>query len=187
MNNMVTALVLVIAGVLLGVVTCRYMSLKKKKESVTSTLIVSRLRECSDLTTCILEYQDLVKFEQGSIPLITKKSFSMIYKANIRAGVDLSKASVEVTRNIVTITIPETEVQSIEVDTNSLRFYDERLALFNWNHKEDIASAIDAARTSAETHANFDQLKSQARKQAEIVIRQLVGPAVDGSRELVIR
>ena len=111
----------------------------------------------------------------------------MIYQANIRAGIDLSKADVSVSPSTVTITLPETEVQSIEVDTSTLRFYDERLALFNWSNKEDISAAIAAARLDAEEHANLDKLKMQARQQAESVIYKLIRPAVDESRDVVIR
>ena len=185
--NLTLALLLMATTFALGYVLNRNLELKRKKESVTTTLIESRLADCSDLTTCNMIYVDLVKYEKGSIPLVTKKSFSMIYQANIRAGIDLSKADVSVTPSTVTITLPETEVQSIEVDTSTLRFYDERLALFNWSNKEDISAAIAAARLDAEEHANLDKLKMQARSQAESVIYKLIRPAVDESREVVIR
>ena len=145
--NLILAILLMGVTFICGYVFNRYTELKRKKESVTTTLIESRLADCSDLTTCNMIYVDLVKYEKGSIPLVTKKSFSMIYQANIRAGIDLSKADVTVSPSTVTITLPETEVQSIEVDTSTLRFYDERLALFNWSNKEDISSAIAAARS----------------------------------------
>lgn len=181
MGNLITALVSFAAGVLLA----WYLQARKKKTSVNSTIIESRIAECSDLTTCNLVYVDLVKYTEGSIPLITKKAFSMIYQANIRAGIDLSQAKVEVTPRTVTIHLPQTEVQSIEVDTNTLRFYDERLALFNWSHKEDIGSAITAAKKDAEEHANLDTLKNQARGQAEKVLTKLIEPMTEG-REVIV-
>ena len=168
-----------------GVLLAWYLQARKKKTSVNSTIIESRIAECSDLTTCNLVYVDLVKYTEGSIPLITKKAFSMIYQANIRAGIDLSQAKVEVTPRTVTIHLPQTEVQSIEVDTNTLRFYDERLALFNWSHKEDIGSAITAAKKDAEEHANLDTLKNQARGQAEKVLTKLIEPMTEG-REVIV-
>ena len=181
MGYLITALVSFAAGVLLA----WYLQARKKKTSVNSTIIESRIAECSDLTTCNLVYVDLVKYTEGSIPLITKKAFSMIYQANIRAGIDLSQAKVEVTPRTVTIHLPQTEVQSIEVDTNTLRFYDERLALFNWSHKEDIGSAIAAAKKDAEEHANLDTLKNQARGQAEKVLTKLIEPMTEG-REVIV-
>jgi hypothetical protein len=181
MGYFVTAAVSFIAGMLLA----WFLQARKKKTSINSTMIQSRLAECSDLTTCNLVYVDLVKYSEGSIPLITKKAFSMIYQANIRAGIDLSLAKVEVTPKTVTIHLPETQVQSIEVDTETLRFYDEKLAIFNWSNKEDIGSAIAAARKDAEEHANLDNLKNQARSQAEKVLTKLVDPLVSG-REIIV-
>ena len=186
MDKIVIAILLIVIGILLGVYINNYFNQKKKKESVTNAVITQRLEDCSDLTTCNLVYVDLVKYEQGSIPLMTKKSFSMIYSANIRAGVDLGKAEVEVTPKTVHIHLPETEIQSIEVDTNSLRFYDEKWALFNWSNKEDIATAISAARADAESNVDLEKLKAQARAQAERVVTKLIEPAIDESRTLLV-
>ena len=187
MKTFIIIVLLLILGFVVGYFLDHYLTLKRKKESITSTMLESRLADCSDLTTCNLVYVDLVKYEQGTIPLVTKKSFSMIYEANIRAGIDLGQAEVRVSPSNVIINLPETEVQSIEVDTKTLRFYDERLALFNWSNKEDIASAIQAAREDAEQHANLDKLKAQARKQAENVIYKLIRPIVDDGREIIIQ
>lgn len=187
MDKIIIALLLIVIGLLLGVFVSNYINRKKKSETITSSLISEKLSDCSDLTTCNLVYVDLVKYAQGSIPLVTKKAFSMIYSANIRAGIDLNEAKVNVSPTTVTITLPETEIQSIEVDTSSLRFYDERFALFNWQNKEDIAAAIAAARKDAETNVNIEKLKLQARKQAETVIYKLIEPAIDGTKNLVVK
>lgn len=178
-------LLLIVLGVVIGALVVQLFK-KQNKETITSSMLESRISDCSDLTTCNLVYVDLVKYEDGTIPLISKKSFSMIYQANVRAGIDLSKAIVKVSPKLVKVELPETEIQSIEVDTNSLRFYDEHFALFNWNNKEDIAYAIAAARDDAQNKINFDKLKAQARKQAETVIYKLIEPAIGSERELII-
>lgn len=186
MKSIVLTILLVLLGIVFGMVLEKYLQTRKKNAHVSSTFIESKLAECSDLTTCNLAYVDLVKFSEGSIPLLTKKSFSMIYQANIRAGVELNKAKVKVTPNTVTITLPDTEVQSIDVDTDTLRFYDEHLALLNWTNKEDISSAIAAAREDAQKNANTDKLKKEARTQAEKVISRLIAPVIDGEKQLII-
>jgi hypothetical protein len=117
---------------------------------------------------------------------MTKKSFSMIYQANIRAGVDLSLAKVSLTPGTIRVRLPEAEIQSLEVNTDSLRFYDEHFALFNWSDKEDIALAIKAAREDVEKNADLEKLKTQARKQAETVIYQLIKPTIKDDRKLII-
>ena len=186
MDRPLGIIVLVLVGVILGYLINNYMNSKKKQPEITSSMIVQRMSDCSDLTTCNLVYVDLVKYEQGSIPFITQKSFSMMYSANIRAGVDLGKAEVSVHPKKVTIKLPETEIQSIDVDTDSLRFYDEHFAILNWGTKEDISFAIKNAREDVEANANLDQLKTQARHQAEKVVQKMIGPIVGNSKELEI-
>ncbi|MBP3892194.1 MAG: DUF4230 domain-containing protein [Solobacterium sp.] len=186
MSKPIVVIILILAGIVIGFLVAQLVQRQKKKTSITSSLIESRLSDCSDLTTTNLMYVDLVKYEDGTIPWMTKKSFSMIYQANIRAGIDLSKAIVKVTPKTVRIEMPETEIQSIEIDTDSLRFYDEHFALFNWNNKEDISNAIQMAREDAQKHIDFEQLKAQARKQAEAVISKLIKPTIGSGRTLEI-
>ena len=89
------------------------------------------------------------------------------------------------TPRTVTIQLPKIQAQSIEVDTETLRFYDEKLAIFNWSNKEDIGSAIAVAWKDAKEHANLDDLKNQARTQTEKVLSKLVDPLASG-REVIV-
>ena len=187
MKSIVIFLLILVLGVVVGVFITREVQNRKKNQKITSSFIESKLSDCSDLTTCNLEYVDLVKFEDGTIPFMTKKSFSMIYSANIRAGIDLSKASVKFVGDDVKIELPETEIQSIDVDTDSLRFYDEHFALFNWDKKEDITLAIQLAREDVEKNADLERLKAQAQGQAELVIYKLIEPSVEKGKRIIIQ
>ena len=74
--------------------------------SLSSTSIQEQLSNCSELATAKLDYRGLVRYEEGDIDFINKKAFSMVYDAEVRAGVDLSQAHVEVSGNAVTVTCP---------------------------------------------------------------------------------
>jgi len=185
MKELFWALIIIVIAFLLGVLVSRSLNKKQKAPTINSTIIEARLAECSDLTTCNLEYVDLVKYTSGSIPLFTKRSFSMIYQANIRAGIDLSQAQVQVNEKEVIIKLPETVIQSIDVNTESLRFYDEHFALFSWSDKRDISEAIKMAREDAIEHAQLDRLRDNARTQAENVVTKLLKPSV-GDKELKV-
>jgi len=187
MKEVVIILILILLAFFFGYLFSRHLNNESKKATVNSSFIEARLAECSDLTTCNLEYVDLVKYVSGTIPLFTKRSFSMIYQANIRAGIDLSEAKVTMTNKETIVTLPETKIQSIDVDTETLRFYDEHFALFSWNDKEDISNAIKMAREDATEHANLDRLRDQARQQAEAVITKLIEPTLSDGRKLVIK
>ena len=59
----------------------------------------------------------------------------MVYDAEVRAGVDLAQARVEVSGNAITVSLPAPQLLGIEIDPNSLEFYDSSFALFNWENK----------------------------------------------------
>ena len=61
---------------LCGVLLTWFLPSKKKKTSINSTMIESRVADCSDLTTCNLVYVDLVKYSEGSISIDSQESLS---------------------------------------------------------------------------------------------------------------
>ena len=103
----------------------------------------------------------------------------MIYDAQIKAGIDLSKADVSVSGDKISITVPEPEIQDITIDSDSLEFYDEQLALFNWTDKEDTTKAIAYAKEDAQAKAEQTDILSQASAQAETVIETLFAPLTE--------
>lgn len=157
-----------------------------KEPELTSAFVSGKLEAVSELTAARLTYTGLIKYSEGRIPFLTQNSFSMIYTANVRAGIDLQKAEVEVREDAVVITLPECEVQSIEIDESSIEFYDERWALFNRTEKEDILDMVSAAKEDVSGKADIESLLDQARLQTEHIIRGLLEDAV-GERELVIQ
>lgn len=154
---------------------------REPQVTLSAETVTARLNACSDLTTARLDYRGLIKYSEGEIPLLTKKSFSMIYDAHIKAGIDLSAAKVTVTADQVKVILPSPMVQEITVDSDSLEFYDEASALFNWTSKEDTVTAMQYAREDAEEKAGDSQLLSQAKAQAELVVKNLLAPVEEGA------
>ena len=147
--------------------------------TVSATSIEERLTRCSSLTTARLEYRGLVKYEEGDIPLINKKAFSMIYDAQISAGIDLGNAQVEVHGSDISITLPEPAIQDITIDPDSLEFYDEQFALFNWTGREDTVKAMDYAMEDAQAKTSQSDILAQAKEQAQTVIETLLAPVTE--------
>ena len=54
---------------------------ESRKPDITNTYISSKLETVSNLTTAELTYNGLIHYEEGDIPILTKKSFSMVYRA----------------------------------------------------------------------------------------------------------
>lgn len=180
--HVITALVASIALITVGFLGARLLE-KEDNVKVSASSIEEKLSKCSDLTTARLDYRGIIRYEDGDIQYINKKSFSMIYDAHIKAGIDLSQAKVSVKGKKITVTIPKPEIQDIVVDPDSLEFYDEKLALFNWTKKEDTAKAMKAAKEDADQKAAQTDLIKQASEQARTVITTLLTPVAEENSE----
>lgn len=180
--HVITAVIASAALIMVGFLGARLLE-KDDDVKVSATSIEERLSKCSDLTTARLDYRGIIRYEDGDIQYINKKSFSMIYDAHIKAGIDLSQAEVSVSGRKITVTIPKPEIQDIVVDPDSLEFYDEKLALFNWTKKEDTAKAMGYAEEDAEKKAAQTELIRQASEQAKTVITTLLAPVTEDSGE----
>lgn len=175
--------ILLIAAVLIAAAgfVCARQIYREPEPSISTTAIEQKLVQCSSLTTAKLEYRGLVQYSEGEIPLINKKGFSMIYDAEIQAGIDLSLAEVKITGDTIQITLPEPTIQSIEINPDTVEFYDEQYALFNWTDKEDVTTALEYARQDAELQADSSEILALAKEQAHTVIETLLFPITDDS------
>ena len=185
--GVICVLILVIFGIFLG----RYWEGRKyQKADISVSAITARLTQASDLATARLEYRGLIRYEAGEIRFITQKGFTMIYNAHIKAGIDLSKAKVDVSGETITVTLPKAEIQDITIDPGSLEFYDEKFALFNFQDredKEDTVTALQAAKEDAEKNAADSELLTTANEQAQRLIQELLAPVTkDSEKEYTI-
>lgn len=174
-------LIAMAALIAVGFLSARLLD-KEPKVTVSAASIEEQLSRCSSLTTARLDYRGLLKYEEGEIQFINKKSFSMIYDAQIKAGIDLSEAVVEIHGSTIQVHIPKPEVQDITIDSDSLEFYDEQLALFNWTNKEDTIKAIAYAKEDAAAKAAQTNLLTQASEQAETLIETLLLPITNDEK-----
>lgn len=184
-----TAIVLMrtisIVVVAIAVIFVVHAFTKDEEPEITSTFISEKLEAASELTSAKLTYNGLASYSEGDIPLINKKSFKMIYRAEVDAGIDLSEVDIKVTDSKVRLTLPEAEVLNITVDPNSLEFYDERFALFNWEDRKDTVEALKKAEEDVLKKGNIDELKTKAREQTEVILKGLLEGCI-GERTLVI-
>lgn len=155
--------------------------------SLSSTSIQEQLSNTSELATAKLEYRGLVRYENGEIDFINKKSFSMVYDAEVRAGVDLSQANVEVSGKTVTVALPQAQMLGVEIDPNSIEFYDSSFALFNWENKQDTAEALKVAQQDAEGRVDEAGMLEQANQQAHTLVENLLQPFAEGDNPYTIQ
>ncbi|HIW76662.1 MULTISPECIES: DUF4230 domain-containing protein [Gordonibacter] len=177
------AVVVAVALVAVGVVgTLAFQRAFEPSVKLSSTSIQEQLTNASELATAKLEYRGLVRYENGEIDFINKKGFTMVYDAEIRAGVDLSQASVDVNGHTITVRLPAAQLLGVEIDPDSLEFYDSTFALFNWENKQDTAEALKAAHSDAEGKVNQTDMLTQADEQARTLVENLLRPFTQGER-----
>lgn len=187
-NKLVTimAVLCVIALVSIGVLGGKLFQAKREPK-VTTSVITEQLKYMSDLTTSQLQYRGLLRYEEGEITFINKKSYTMLYDAQIKAGIDLSKATVEMKRDKIEVKLPCAVVQDIVINPDTLEFYDEKNSLFNWENRQDTIHALQLAKEDAKTRIDESSLIKQAEQQAELLIKNLLLPLnSDGKYQIEI-
>lgn len=160
-----------------------------KKYEVTVEYLEKTLKNISELSTAELSYMGICSVEEGNIPFITQKGFSMLYKGTVKAGIDASRVGVEMTDSKVIVTIPKAEIQTIVIDPASIQFYDEKKALFNWTELSDATDGIRLAEDDIKNQANTDEILKRADTQAEYIVKGLLEDIVkeaEGGRRLKI-
>lgn len=158
---------------------------KASHETVTEATISARLAEIGELSTEKYTYTGLYKLTQGEIPLITQKGFSMVYTANFKAGIKVKDVKVKVEQDKVTVTLPAAKILSAAIDPSSIKFYDQKAALFNWSQKEDVTKAEKAALKRAQAAAIKAGILTSAQKSAKKLVKQLLKGQL-GNRQLVV-
>ena len=99
-------------------------------------VLESRLTEIAELATVSYHYTNISQFESNNdfygvkIPFTTKR-FILSYDGEIKGGVDLSKAVVEVFDTVAAVTLPAPEILSHETDRDTLKVFDEKTSIFN--------------------------------------------------------
>lgn len=182
------AFLVLLAVALVGIgfgVTTYLRSQQNQQPAITSAYLASKLEDASDLTTAQITYTGLIHYDDGGIPFLTQKKYSMMYSATVEAGIDLSEVEIEVTDDKVIVKLPEVTVGEPQVDLDSIDFYDESFALFNWDEKEDGIDAMKAARDDCKEKADIASLEDRAYENAKEIVRKLLEDVV-GDRTIEV-
>lgn len=166
--------VAVVAAMVVGIVAYRAVGgFFEPKAELTNTVVSRQLETMQDLTTAREKDYGFEEFSEGNIAHVNQKKFTMFYSYEIRAGVDLSKAKIAVDNDnhVISITLPKADLQSVSVDPDSLRFFDEQTSLFNDAEVSDTAAALQDAKKTAANKATKSDLLKEADKQTKKVVQ----------------
>ena len=184
------AVVLLIGVMAVGMVAVIKKNKKLKDElaeaaKIDITYVGNKLESISELATAKMTYNGIIHFEEGKIPLITKKEFYMSYRVSMKAGFNLAMAEIKVTDHTVTINLPEAEIYEPNVDEDSFQYFDKSFGLFNPEKMTDLAQAISEAKADALAQPETQEMKIRAEEQAIVLITALLEGQI-GERDLII-
>ncbi len=138
------------------------------------------LVKSSELTTAKLNYKGIEEYKDSGIRFINKSNFTMVYDATVRIGIDIEKVVVTADDKAqkIYIEIPKAEVQDVNIDTSTIKYYDEKFSLFNSDTKEDNNRAIAFAKEHAKENAASMGILEYADEQAEYLIKGILSNAI---------
>ena len=143
----------------------------------------------SELTTAKLKITGIENYKDAGAMIINRADFTMVYTATISAGVELEEVKVEandVTKEIV-VTVPKAKVFDCHVNQEDIKYFDEKLALFNVDSKEDANKACALAEQDGITEAEQTGILEFAETEAEYVIKDILTPAIPKGYKLTIK
>ena len=159
------------------------------KAKLDTKYIVSKLEKESELTTAKLTYEGFSKYTDEGIDILTKADFYMQYKAEVRAGIDVKDIKVETNalNNKVILTVPKARVLDVKIIPDSITYFNESFALFNWDSKEDANKAQKMAEEDATKKIEEMGLLDMADAQAEALIKGLVQDIVPRDTKIEVK
>ena len=184
MKRVLGLIIALLLGAVLAAGGMFYMHMKAQPH-VDAKGLMERLEESSELTVEKSYYTGIVRFSEGTVPLINKNGFSMKYEAELDAGFELEDVSIEVTDNAVVVTVPKAEILSIDIDPDSLEFYDNKTSLFKTDRKEATKKALQEAEKDAEENASRKGVLEAADKRAEVIFKGILEGGV-GNRDIIV-
>lgn len=159
---------------------------------MSSVVVENSLAEVSELATMNYNYTNMAEFESSKdfygmkLPFTTK-SFIITYDGRIKAGVDLSKAKADVSGSKITVTLPEAQILSHEIDEDSIEVFDESTSIFNPLKVEDYKAFSKDQKKAMEQKAEEKGLLDEARASAVKNVKELLSQLAGEDYEIEIK
>lgn len=149
-----------------------------------TVVMLSQISQISELATVEQSYTICEKvtstnrlFDMVDIPF-TENWFILAYNATLKAGINLEHTQVRVEGTTVYVTIPDAQILSNEIHTDSFKVLHEQNNIFNDIEVADVTSYIDQSRCDAEAAALEGDLLDKAESNAKDAIVGLISPTL---------
>lgn len=148
--------ILLLVVIIGGVLYINSFTTKKEIERK-SNFVSEKLVNISELATARYDYSNVISiknslsFKDIAIPF-TEKSFVIKYTGYISAGLDLTKATFTINKDVLNINIPKCTILSHTINEDEIYVYDEKTSIFNPLTMDDMLKEIldEKSKTEAE-------------------------------------
>lgn len=136
---------------------------------------ISELSTVEYLFTDAARFTDSKQFRDWNIPF-TEKSFMLKWDGSIKAGIDLSSVTLQVSEEDKTITVsmPSAAILSYEIDNDSVEVLDEQNNLFNNITINDKIKFDAATEEAMKERAVENGILEKAQKNAQDILLRLL-------------
>ncbi|AMB96119.1 DUF4230 domain-containing protein [Aerococcus urinae] len=156
-----------------------YLGKQDSQTEITSELVGNRLEQAKELTTTKYFYTNTASFENQrkfynwKLPFTTKK-FIVSYDGVIHVGIDLSAIDVKVQDQTIDVTLPEVKILSHDIDSDSVKVFDEEASIFNKMTVDDYANFTNEQKKASEEEAKDKGLLEAAKQNTERTIKEIL-------------
>lgn len=157
---------------------------KEKRDRVLISTSAEMIREgLANMGTLItLEYdftqvETYTKEKNIFIVIPTRSGFMYSYDGAVTAGVDLQQVSVHTDeeRGVISIDLPDSEIQAVTIDRDTFRIYSERESLWNPLKLEDYNISLAEFEDAAKEKALANGILERSDEQAQKLVREFAG------------
>lgn len=158
-------------------------------QKIDVTPMIVTLEKSSELTTAKLNFTTMSEFKDSGIAFINKSNFKMVFEATARIGIDVKEVEINADdlNHIIWITIPKAKILDIKINSNSIKYFDEKFSLFNLNAKEDANKANSLAEEEAKKELNGMGVLTMADDQSEALIKGLIQDLVPDNYTIKVK
>lgn len=151
------------------------------KKTISATIIEEQLKDISQLVTAEYCYTGVMDYEDAKTILglkvgLTETKLIASYDGVIKAGIDFSKARVEVDDDNKTITVklPAAVITDVTIDNNSYKKFEEKSGLFNPLTGDEFNDSQEKLKEEAEEKAKTQGILTMAHENAKTIIRSFI-------------
>lgn len=165
-----------------AVVLCLFCTacVPAREVAPSAELKISQVKNICELAVMECFYHNVAKFEQedaqGTLWWTKDKEFWIEYSGVVKLGIDVSRVEMVVEGDTVTITMPEAEIQSCQVDSSSLTedSYIVAADSADIDAEDEILAFEEAQRRMEETASQDKTLLAEAQQRAKMLLEDYV-------------